>query len=195
MLRARIVTDRLVLRPHVAADAAAVCAGIGDLAVARMLTGPPWPYALSDAEAFIAARPAARASGEMYAYAIEAEGALVGTISLSALDRYPDVAPGALELGYWLAASHWGRGCATEAGRALLAAADEDLGPAVIVSAHFIENAKSRHVLEKLGFHNAGVIRSQFARSRGEEVDVQPMIRPAQSAAQPAAAFAGRSPP
>lgn len=180
MLRETITTERLILRQHTAADAAAMTRGIGNLAVARMLSSPPWPYELAHAEQWIAGRPAARADGSAHCYAIatEAEG-VIGTISLSRMDRYPDIAPDAWELGYWLAEPVWGRGYATEAGRALLGAADCDLGVNAVVAAYFTENVQSCHVLEKLGFQKAGAIRAHFCNARDSEVDVQPMLRPA----------------
>jgi RimJ/RimL family protein N-acetyltransferase len=180
MLRETIRTERLILRPHTARDAEAVTAGIGNFAVARNLSTPPWPYEMRHAEQWIEARPAERAEGRVAAYAIcTPADQLIGTITLSRMQRYEDVAPGAWELGYWLGEPHWGFGFATEAGRALIDAADADLGSQTIVAAYFMENAQSRHALEKLGFHKAGVIRTHFANARGCDVDVQPMLRPA----------------
>jgi ribosomal-protein-alanine N-acetyltransferase len=57
----------------------------------------------------------------------------------------------AVEIGWRLAATHWGRGYATEAARAVLAHGFERLGLREIVSFTTTENVRSRHVMEKLG--------------------------------------------
>ena len=69
----------------------------------------------------------------------------------------PSVADAAvLELGYRLRRAAWGRGLATEGGRALLAYAFEQLRhPAVDACAH-PDNAASIHVMVKCGMRPAG---------------------------------------
>jgi ribosomal-protein-alanine N-acetyltransferase len=57
----------------------------------------------------------------------------------------------AVEIGWRLAAEHWGRGYATEAARAVLAFGFERLALAQIVSFTTVGNARSRRVMEKLG--------------------------------------------
>ena len=58
---------------------------------------------------------------------------------------------GDVELGYTLARAAWGRGYATELGRALLAYAFGELGAERVVAQVEPDNAASRRVLEKLG--------------------------------------------
>jgi ribosomal-protein-alanine N-acetyltransferase len=58
---------------------------------------------------------------------------------------------GDIELGYTLARAAWGRGYATELGRALLAFAFGELGAERVVAQVEPDNAASRRVLEKLG--------------------------------------------
>ena len=48
-------TERLLLRPGWAEDAPALARAIADETVVRNLATAPWPYALEDAEAFLAA--------------------------------------------------------------------------------------------------------------------------------------------
>src|SRR5690606_28343339 len=47
-------TDRLLLRPGWAEDAPALHAAIAEPAVVRNLARAPWPYRLTDAQAFLA---------------------------------------------------------------------------------------------------------------------------------------------
>src|ERR1035437_753491 len=55
------------------------------------------------------------------------------------------------ELGWWLARRHWGRGLATEAGRAALQDAFERVGLNRIISIAMPENEASIGVMKKLG--------------------------------------------
>ena len=74
-------------------------------------------------------------------------GALIGDGGLHPLGGVgPDV-----ELGYTLARSAWGKGYATELGRALVQYAFETLGVARVVAQVEPANTASRHVLAKLG--------------------------------------------
>jgi RimJ/RimL family protein N-acetyltransferase len=75
---------------------------------------------------------------------------------------------GETEFGYWLARRHWGRGYATEAGRALLATARDGLRVKRLDSAHFLDNPASGRVLEKLGFAPIGMIVPRYSAGRGE---------------------------
>ena len=55
------------------------------------------------------------------------------------------------EIGWRLAAAHWGRGYATEAALAVLVHAWDVLGLAEVVSFTSVGNARSRAVMERLG--------------------------------------------
>jgi len=138
-------TDRLVLRHFTHDDAPRVQALVGNWKVARMLARVPYPYRDGMADAWIATHDARRASGEGYAYAIAADGELVGTIGL---DRDGDT----YELGYWIGEPHWSKGIATEAGRALAAHAFDRMPVPKLTAGHLAENHASGRVLTKLGF-------------------------------------------
>jgi ribosomal-protein-alanine N-acetyltransferase len=64
---------------------------------------------------------------------------------------------GDIEMGYTLRREWWGRGLGTEAAGLCVAAARGPLGFAAIRALVEPPNAASRHVLEKLGFHEDGV--------------------------------------
>ena len=76
-----------------------------------------------------------------------------------------------IEMGYWIARPFWGRGFATEAGRALLMLS-RMLGHRTIRAGHAVDNPASGKVLRKLGFRPTGEIRSQFSKGRGAETPV-----------------------
>jgi RimJ/RimL family protein N-acetyltransferase len=73
-----------------------------------------------------------------------------------------------LELGYWIARRHWGRGFATEAGRAVLETARHSLRLKRLGASHFLDNPASGRVLEKLGFKPTGRIVPHYSAGRGE---------------------------
>jgi RimJ/RimL family protein N-acetyltransferase len=65
------------------------------------------------------------------------------------------------ELGYELAAEHWGHGYATEAARVILGFAFSELRLHRISSWCIADNIASVRVLEKLGFHAEGRLREK----------------------------------
>lgn len=56
-----------------------------------------------------------------------------------------------MEVGWRLAAEHWGRGYAPEAAHAALRVAWEDLALDEVVSFTAVANANSRRVMDKIG--------------------------------------------
>lgn len=157
------ITPRLLLRPGWPEDAAALFAAINDQAIVRNLARAPWPYQLNDARQFLSlpvdpARPRwlifSRTSGAPQ---------LVGCIGIDSRDG------GDIELGYWIVRQHWGRGFATEAGRAALQNA-LSLGHKRVVASHFIDNPASGSVLRKLGFKPTGHTVELYSRARNSHV-------------------------
>jgi RimJ/RimL family protein N-acetyltransferase len=159
----------LLLRPGFPEDAPAFAAAISHKAIARNLAVVPWPYTLRDAEAFVASpRDPVLPSLLLIFERTNAEPRLVGACGLG---RRPS---GAVDMGYWIARSSWGRGFATEACGALIDIA-RTLGLASLESSHFIDNPASARVLEKLGFEPLGIIAPRISCARGEEVPARLM--------------------
>ena len=100
-------TSDVRLRPYVLDDAARLAVLLNDPDVTAMTASIPYPYALSDAEAFLS--NVRNEEGRKVSRAILADGALVGGVGLG-----PRVT-GDEELGYWVGKSYWGRGIATQA--------------------------------------------------------------------------------
>ncbi|MCA1654085.1 MAG: GNAT family N-acetyltransferase [Sphingomicrobium sp.] len=155
-------TPRLLLRPGWAEDAPALSRAIADRQVVRHLTTAPWPYRLADAEAHLAApRDPVLPSFLVFART-DGPPQLIGSCGLGRR------ASGRVELGYWIARAQWGRGYATEAGRALVEIA-ATLGLPALGASHFLDNPASGRVLERLGFVSTGLIAPRFSCARGEE--------------------------
>jgi RimJ/RimL family protein N-acetyltransferase len=177
-------TPRLLLRPGFPEDAPALAAAIGDRMIARNLAVVPWPYTLRDAEAFLASPRDPVLPSLLMFERTDGPPRLIGA---SGLGRR---ASGAVELGYWIARTAWGRGFATEAGRALIDIA-RALGLAQLEASHFIDNPASARVLDKLGFESTGLIAPRMNCARGEEVPARLMrlrLKPATAEAEDAMA-------
>lgn len=79
-------------------------------------------------------------------------GEMAGFTGLAVPEFLPEILP-AVEIGWRLARSQWGVGFATEAARAVLGFAFDDLGLRRVVSVHVIGNDASANVMRKLGMH------------------------------------------
>ena len=155
-------TSRLLLRPGFPEDAPAIAEAIADQAIVRNLATAPWPYHLRDAEAFLAAPRDPVLRSFLITERTDGSPRLVGSCGLG---RRPS---GAVELGYWIARAHWGRGIATEACIALIDIA-RALGLPCLEGSHFLDNPASGRVLEKLGFEPTGIIAPRLSCARGEQ--------------------------
>ncbi len=76
---------------------------------------------------------------------------LIGEVGLNPADH---VAPGAVEVGWRLAAASWGRGYAPEAASAALRVGFTVLGLDEVVSFTVPQNVNSRRVMEKIGMRH-----------------------------------------
>lgn len=158
-------SPRLLLRPIFEEDWQAIHAGINDFGVVGMLASAPWPYREEDAREF-AATPVSRNSLRFVITLPGQHGApLIGTIGIESGKH-------GWELGYWLARPYWGRGYATEAGRAVIEIAST-LGIDHIQAGYALDNPASGRVLAKIGFRETGEVLEQFSRGRGGMMSVR----------------------
>ena len=157
-------SERLFLRPGWPEDWRELFDRIADEQIVRNLARAPWPYRPDDARHFAALEQDRRFPHFLVTLPQNACGngggaQVVGTVSLI------DAADG-LELGYWIARDHWGRGYACEAGRAALSIA-RTLGHRHVRAAHFTDNPASARVLAKLGFRSTGRTEPRYSLARG----------------------------
>lgn len=154
-----IRSERLFLRPAWPEDSEELLARIGNEAIVRNLARVPWPYTPQDAQAFVR-KPQDHRLPSFLITVPGADGSrIVGGCGLSLLDDE-------VNLGYWVAANEQRQGYATEAARAVLSLA-RSLGHQRIVAHHFVDNAASGRVLEKVGFRRTGRVTERFSLSRG----------------------------
>jgi RimJ/RimL family protein N-acetyltransferase len=145
-----LATARLQLRAPQREDAPAIAALANDRRIAENTARIPHPYTLADAQGFL--RYLEESETEI-AFAIAlADDALIG---ICGLRTKPRKSP---EIGYWLGAPYWGHGYATEAARAVIDHAFEDLGLDRLEAGARVSNPASRRVLEKCGFQWSGVV-------------------------------------
>ena len=175
-------TPRLLLRPGFPEDAPALAMAMADQAIARNLAVEPWPYALRDAEAFLASPRDPVLPSLLVFERTDGAPELAGSCGLGRR------ASGAVEMGYWIARPFWGRGFATEACAALIDIA-RALGLRQLEASHFIDNPASARVLDKLGFESTGLIAPRMSCARGEEVPAR-LMRLRLAAAEPREALA-----
>jgi RimJ/RimL family protein N-acetyltransferase len=149
-----ITTDRLLVRAYVPDDIAAIHAVLYSDADAMRLIGGAVHIDETRRRIEFYIELHERTGTSFWAVIERATGAVVGEAGLLPFDgKGPE-----MELGYAFGAAYWGRGYATETGRALLAHAFEVLDQDQVLAVTKPRNAGSRHVLEKLGFIPRGRI-------------------------------------
>jgi RimJ/RimL family protein N-acetyltransferase len=119
-----LATARLELRAPHRSDCNAIATLVNDRRIAANTARIPYPYAIEDAEQFVAS--VNKREGEA-CFVITLDGTPIGMCSV-------DLREDGLELGYWLGVAYWGHGFATEAARALIDHAFGDLEHDTLIS-------------------------------------------------------------
>jgi [ribosomal protein S5]-alanine N-acetyltransferase len=159
-----ITTDRLILRPLTVTDAPDIQRLLASREIALNTLTIPHPYPEGAAEAWIARQTGKQEKDEGVVFAItrREDGALMGDIGLMT-----DFANERAEIGYWIGVPYWGNGYATEATRALIAYAFDELGLNRVYAYHFAGNPASGRVMEKAGMRLEGELRGH--QRKGDE--------------------------
>jgi [ribosomal protein S5]-alanine N-acetyltransferase len=175
-------TARLRLRAFTADDAPRVQQLAGAREVADTTAVIPHPYPDGAAESWIAMHATAwREQRELVlASTLKDTGELIGAIGL-VFDRTHELG----ELGYWVGVPYWGRGFATEAGRAVLGFAFREMGVHRVQAHHFARNPASGRVMLKMGMKLEGERPGAFKKNdRFEDLVLFGAVRPFWLAAQ-----------
>jgi RimJ/RimL family protein N-acetyltransferase len=152
--------DGIVLRSWREADAQTVYEACQDPEILRWLPLIPRPYTLEHARAFVS-RP-----DSPYAFAIEADGVVAGSIAVRI-----DAANATGDLGYWCAPAARGRGVVTRALQRLCRFAFEELDLGRLELITDPDNTASQRVAAKVGFQREGVLRSHLLHPDGRRRD------------------------
>jgi ribosomal-protein-alanine N-acetyltransferase len=146
------------LRPLRASDVDALYALHGDPQVMRYWSTTAWT-STDDAIEHLRRSGEAYAGGALpWAIAMAESDELIGDVSVFNISQ----AHRRAELGYSLAAGHWGRGLAVEAVRLALAYGFDTLKLERFEADTDPRNAPSRRMLEKLGFELEGTMRRRW---------------------------------
>ncbi|HEV7890221.1 MAG TPA: GNAT family N-acetyltransferase [Pyrinomonadaceae bacterium] len=142
-------TERLTLREWAADDADALFAMASDAEVMRYVgDGKPWVDIARAREWLGWMRDCYRQHGYGRWCVVEKDGRRV----VGSCGFWPMAETNEVDFGYLLARDRWGRGYASEVGRAVLRHGFVRLGFAEVVARVEPSNTASRRVLEKLGF-------------------------------------------
>ena len=139
-------TARLILRRPTPEDVPALVALLGDFSVTKNLSRVPHPYTAEAGYAFVTLAGQNWTLRKDFPVVVirRADNVLIGGGGVHPMDEF--------EMGYWLGRPYWAQGYATEAGRALVRFAFEELGAERLNAGWFFDNPASARVLEKLGF-------------------------------------------
>ena len=140
-----ILTQRLVIRPFVMADAPELQAILGDEEAMAYLEPP---YDLAKTEAFL--RDFCIGRQGALAAVLRASGQLIGYL------LFHEVEPDVYEIGWVFHRAHWRQGYAYEASRALMQYAFETLG-AHRVTAETVDPIRTAGLMKKLGMRLEGM--------------------------------------
>ena len=151
--------DRITLRMLEPSDANAMTAMMQNWNVLRMLSSPPHPYTLADAEGFIASRRRQGNTPEDCTYAIVVDDTLAGVVGI-----HPNLEDQPV-LGYWLGEQFWGKGLMSEAVELMVDRYFETSQADALYCAAFLENPASIRIQEKIGFTQIGETEI-FSKSR-----------------------------
>jgi len=140
-------TPQLRMRPFVPADADAVFRYRRDADVMRYIPGGA-DKAFEDTQEILDRyfEHQEKYGFSKWAVVLPETNELIGDSGLLLLEKGPD-----FELGYRLAREHWGKGLATECGRAWLEGAFSSFGLERVVAFAHPDNAASIRVMAKLG--------------------------------------------
>jgi RimJ/RimL family protein N-acetyltransferase len=169
-----LLLDRCVVRSWLPADARRLSALANDRRIWRNLRDRfPHPYALNDAESFIAQSLAQQPERN---FCISVNQIPAGSIGITLGD---DIYRKSAELGYWLGVDFWGQGIVSDAVQGFTQWAFEAYDLLRIHAAVFEWNPASARVLEKAGYVPEGR-RLKAAVKDGESVDemVYAIVRP-----------------
>jgi len=145
----RLETDRLLFRDHEPEDLEAYCEIESDPAYRWPQTVHPRPE-LERRFREVILRP--KELG-LHATVFKPDGCYIGRCGLYPFrDEKGEIQPNEAFLAFYVARQYWGRGLATEAGRAWIAYGFDTLRLGRIEAGVHAENRASLRVIEKLGF-------------------------------------------
>ena len=166
-------TARLRLLPFKAEDAKTVQLLAGNENIANKTLNIPHPYRDGVAEQWISSHRQAWREKQALTCAIflKSSKQLIGAVGL------PEIHDDQAHLGYWIGEAYWNCGYCTEAARALLEFAFNELKLNLIRAEHLTSNPASGRVMQKLGMCYQSTHAIKDRNGRRAEVNVYQINR------------------
>ena len=154
-------TDRLRLRKLRRTDAEDFFRFAGSASVTKFMLWNPHAD-LAESVASIEKSLVRYEAGRYYRWAISLQenDLLIGIIDLLGFNE----ARNTCSFAYMLAEDHWGSGFGTEALKAVLDFAFQELKVSAVEADHFAENAASGAVMRKVGMHCCGTVPEKYEK-------------------------------
>ena len=162
----QLKTKRLLLRPPTMDDAPSIQQLVSAHEIALNTLLIPHPYPEGGAAEWLS-RQGKNPNDHTFAITLRKRRDLIGAIGL---EVKPEHDRG--EIGYWIGVPYWGLGYMTEAARAVVGWAFEELALNRIFAQHFTRNPASGRVLQKIGMRHEGTLR-QHNKKWDEYLDVE----------------------
>jgi ribosomal-protein-alanine N-acetyltransferase len=157
----RLQTERLILRPFFPKDASVVQQLAGDPAVAETTLNIPHPYEDGMAEQWIRTHQPDFEAGKSVTFAITLRelDEVIGAISLR-MEQFSRAS-----MGYWIGQPYWGKGYCTEAAKAVIGYAFDDLRLNKVYATYLPRNPASGRVMEKAMMRYEGYLRQHVYKA------------------------------
>ena len=166
----RILTKRLILREINLKDARSIAQNANDYDVWYFTEQVPHPYTIKDAKWFInkCKKQFKEKPQQNYDFGIElkSEKKIIGLIGLNKVNRQHKKA----SIGYWLGKEYRKKGITSEAEKAILNFALQNLKLNKVSGDALIKNKGSVRLFKKFGFIKVGILKEELIK-KGKKLD------------------------
>lgn len=154
-----LTTDRLMLRELTNADSQEVRRMAGEKEVACNTLNMPYPYLEGMAEEWIESLNHDFQAGRSVVFGVcqLKQNKLAGAIGLTIRKEFR-----VAEMGYWIGREYWNQGYCTEAVKAILLYAFDELNLHKVFANYFANNPASGRVMQKAGMHFEAILKSHM---------------------------------
>lgn len=158
----KIETERLILSALKASDVPAIVKYAGNKKISDYTSHIPFPYEEKDAVFWINMAQQGLRNGThlILGIRLKQNEEFIGGIGLTIHSTYKRA-----EIGYWIAEDHWNKGYTSEAAKALIDYAFQEMGLHKITSSYMSKNPASGKVMEKCGMHKEGEQKDQILKN------------------------------
>ena len=160
----KIETERLILREYKKEDAKSLAKNINDKIIWYYTARIPYPYTLKMAKEYIKKQIKKDKSKEktnfVFAVQLKGEKGIIGAVGLHSLDKDHKK----IEIGYWLGQNYREKGIMSEAEKAVLEFAFNELNVNKVWGQAIVENKGSNALFNKFGFRKVGICQEELIK-------------------------------